>query len=93
MSPHNTRLLEDGANNSYNYILDDLVNSLTKESNNKDGENIIDKGKAKNNSDGNNNSNNTDNNNSSNSNSSNSNKGDKACRYIRWQKLPTPITN
>ena len=83
MSPRDTKPLKDGANNSCNYILDDLVNSLTKESNNKDGENVIDKNKAKNNSNGSNNSNNTDNNDSNNSNSSNSNKGDKAHKYIK----------
>ena len=82
MSPRNTKPLEDGANDSCNYILDDFVNGLAKESNNKDGENVIDKGKAENNSNGSNNSNNTDNDNFSNSNSSNSNKGDKARRYI-----------
>ena len=93
MSLYNTRLLENGANNSRNYILDNLVNGLAKESNNKDGKNIIDKNKAENNSDGSNNSDNTDNNNSSNSNSSNSNKGDEAYRYTGRQKLLTPITS
>ena len=82
MSPYNTRPLEDRANNSYNYILGNLVNGLAKESNNKDGKNIIDKGKAKNYNNRSNNSNNTGNNNSRDSNSSNSNKGNKARGYI-----------
>jgi hypothetical protein len=73
MSPRNTRLLEDRANNSYNYILDNLINGLAKESNNKDSKNY---------SNGSNNSNNIDNNNSRDSNSSNSNKGNKARGYI-----------
>jgi len=62
ISPYNTKLLEDRANKSYNYILDDLVNGLAKESNNKDSENIIDKGKTKNCSNGSNNSNDINNN-------------------------------
>jgi hypothetical protein len=77
MSPYNTRPLENRANNSYNYILNNLINSLAKESNNKDSKNVIDKGKAKNYSNGSNNSDDTDNNNSRDSNSSNSNKGNK----------------
>ena len=93
MSSRNTRLLEDRVNNSRNYILDDFVNGLAKESNNKDGENIINKGKAENNSDGSNNSDNIDNDNSGNSNSSNSDEGNKAYRYIGWQGLPTLITS
>ena len=93
MSLRDTKPLKDGANNSCNYILDDLVNSLTKESNNKDGENVIDKNKAKNNSNGSNNSDNTNDNDFGNSNSSDSNKGDEARRYIKWQRLPTPITS
>jgi hypothetical protein len=93
MSPYNTRPLEDRANNSYNYILDDLINGLAKESNNKDGENVIDKGKAKNYSDGSDNSDNTDNNNSGDGNSSDSDKGNKACGYVGRQGLLTPITS
>ena len=93
MSLYNTRPLEDRANNSRNYILDDFVNGLAKESNNKDSKNIMDEGKAKNNSDRSNNSNNIDDDDFSNSNSSNSDEGDKACRYIKWRKLPTPITS
>ena len=84
MSPYNTRPPEDGANNSCNYILDNLINSLAEESDNEDSENVIDKGKAKNDSDGSNNSDNINNNNSGNSDSSNSNKGDEACKYIKW---------
>ena len=83
MSFCNTRPLKDGANDSCNYILDNLVNGLAEESDNKDGENVMDKGKAENNSDRSNNSNNTDDDDSNNSNSSNSNKGDEACGYIR----------
>ena len=82
MSPYDTKPLKDGANNSCNYILDNLVNGLAEESNNKDGENIINKGKAKNNSNGSDNSDDIDDDDSNNSNSSNSNKGDKAHKYI-----------
>jgi len=81
MSPRNTKPPENRANNSYNYILDNLINSLAKESNNKDNKNVIDKDKAKNYSNKSNNSNNTDNNNSRDSNSSNSNKGNRARGY------------
>ena len=93
MSPRDTKLPEDRANNSRNYILDDLVKSLAKESNNKDGENVINKGKAENNSDGSNDSDDMDDNDFSDSNSSDNNEGDKACGYIGWQRLPTPITS
>ena len=93
MSPYNTELLENRVNNSCNYILDDLVNSLAKESDNKNSKNIMDKGKAENNSNGSNNSDNTNDNDFGNSNSSDSNKGDEARRYIKWQRLPTPITS
>jgi len=82
MSPCNTRPPEYRANNSYNYILDDLINGLTKESNNKDSENVTDKGKAENYSNRSNNSNNIDNNNSRDGNSSSSNEDNKACGYI-----------
>ncbi|XTI86891.1 hypothetical protein V2W45_1329655 [Cenococcum geophilum] len=81
ISPYNTKPLEYRANNSYNYILDNLINGLTKESNNKDGNNITDKDKAKNYSDGSNNSNNTDNNDFRDSNSSSSNKDNEARGY------------
>jgi len=93
MSPYNTRLLEYRANNSYNYILDDLINGLTKESNNKDGKNVTDKGKAGNYGDRSNNSNNTDDNDSGDGDSSNSNKDNKAYRYIGRRGLLTPITS
>jgi hypothetical protein len=82
MSPHDTKPLKNGANDSYNYILDDLVNGLAEKSNNKDGKNIIDKSKAKNNSNGSDNSNDTDNNNFRDSDSSNSDEGNKACGCI-----------
>ena len=82
MSSYNTRLPEYRANNSYNYILDNLINGLTKESNNKDGKNIIDKGKAGNYGNGSNNSNNMDNNDSGDGDSSSSNKDNKARGYI-----------
>jgi len=82
MSPYNTRPLEYRTNNSYNYILDDLVNGLTKESNNEDGKNITDKGKAGNYGNGSNNSNNMDNNDSGDGDSSSSNKDNKARGYI-----------
>ena len=82
ISPYNTKPLENKANNSYNYILGDLINGLAKESNNKDSKNVIDKGKAENYNNGSNNSNDTDNNNSRNGNSSNSNKGNKARKCI-----------
>ena len=83
MSLHNTGPLEDGANDSRNYILDNLVNSLAKESDNKDGENIINKGKTENYSDGSDDSNDTDNNNSGDGDSSSSDKGNEVCKYIR----------
>jgi hypothetical protein len=92
MSSYNTKLLENGANDSYNYILNNLVNGLAKKSDNKNSKNVINKGKAKNNSDRNDNSNNTDDNNFKDSDSSNSNKSDKAYRCTEWQKLPTLIT-
>ena len=92
MSSCNTRPLEDGANNSCNYILDNLVNGLAKESDNKDSENVIDKGKAENNSDGSNNSDDMNDDNSGDSDSSNSDEGDKAYRCIGRQGLLTPIT-
>ena len=63
----NTGSPQNGANDSYNHILDDFVNSLVEESNNKDGKNIMDKGKAKNYSD------NTDNNNAGDGDHSNNN--------------------
>jgi hypothetical protein len=88
ISPRDTRPLEDRANNSCNYILDNLINGLAKKSDNKDsknikdGKNVIDEGKAKNYSDGfififffyNHDS--------RDSNSSDSNKGNKARGYI-----------
>ena len=83
MSPRDTGPPQDGVNNSYNYILNNLINGLAKKSNNnKDSENIIDKGKAKNYSDRSNDSGDTDNNNSKNSNSSDSNKSNKAYRCV-----------
>ena len=93
ISPRNTRPPENRANNNYNYILNNLANGLAEESDNEDGKNIVDKGKAKNYSNGSDNSNNTDNNNSRDSNSSDSNKGNKAYRYIGRQELLTPITS
>ena len=93
-SPRDTGLLQDGANNSCNYILDDLINGLAKESdNNEDGENVIDKGKAKNYSDGSNDSGDTDDNDFGDGNSSGNNKDNEARRYIRRQELPTPINS
>ena len=77
MSLYNTKPPENRANNSCNYILDNFINSLAKKSNNKDSENVMDKGKAKNYSNGSDNSNNTDDNNSGDSNSSSSNKDNK----------------
>jgi len=91
ISPYNTRLLKDGTNNNYNYILDNLINGLAKESNNKDGENVIDEGKAENYSDGSNNSNDIDNDDSGDGNSSNSNKGSEARGCIGRRGLLTPI--
>ena len=93
MSSYNTGPLEYRTNNSCNYILDDLINGLTKESDNKDGDNVTDEGKAKNYSDGSNNSSNTDNNNSRNSNSNSSNKDNKAYGCVGQQGLPTPINS
>jgi len=69
------------ANDSCNYILNNIVNGLAKESNNnKDGKNVIDEGKAKNYSDGSDNSGDIDNNDSGDNNSSNNNKGNKTYR-------------
>ena len=82
MSFYNTKLLKYRANNSYNYILDNFINGLIKESNNKDGENVTDKGKAENYSDESDNSNNTDDNDSRDGNSSSSDKDNKAYRYM-----------
>jgi len=93
MSPYNTKPPEYRANSSYNYILDDLINGLTKESDNKDGENVINKGKAGNYGNGSNNSDDTDNNDSRDGNSSSSNKDNKAYRYIGRRELLTPITS
>ena len=80
MSSCDTGPPENGANNSYNYILDDFVNGLAEESNNKDSKNIMDEGKAKNYSNKNDNSDNTDDNDFGNSDSSNSDKGNEAHR-------------
>ena len=81
MSPHDTKPLENVANDSCNYILNNIINGLAKESdNNKDSKNVIDKGKAENYSDGSDNSGDTDNDDSGDGDSSNSNKGNKACR-------------
>ena len=93
MSSRDTRLLEDGVNNSCNYILDDLVNGLAEESDNEDSENVIDEGKAENNSDGSDDSDDIDDNDFGDSNSSDSDEGDKARKYIGWRGLPTPITS
>ena len=93
MSPRDTRPLEDRANNSRNYILDDFVNGLAKESDNEDGENVIDEGKAENYSDGSNNSNDTDNDDSRDGNSSDSNEGNEARGCIGRRGLLTPITS
>jgi len=78
MSHHDIKPLKDRANNSHNYILGDLVNSLAKKSDNKDGKNIIDKGKAENYNDGSDNSDDTDNNDSGDGDSSDSNEGNEA---------------
>jgi hypothetical protein len=93
MSLYNTKPLKYGANDSYNYILNDLVNGLTEKSNNKDGNNITDKGKAKNYSNRSNDSDNTDNNDFKDSDSSSNNKDNKACRYTGQQGLLTPINS
>ena len=93
MSPRDTRPLEDRANNSCNYILDNLINGLAKEYNNKDSKNVIDKSKAENYSDGSDNSNDTDNDNSKDGNSSDSNKGSEARGCIGRRGLLTPITS
>ena len=82
MSLRDTGLLEDGVNNSCNYILDDFVNGLAKESNNEDGENVMDEGKAENYSDRSNDSDDIDDNDFGDGDSSDSNKGNKAYRYI-----------
>jgi len=50
-SPRDTEPPQDGANDSHNHILDDLVNGLAEESDSEDGENVMDEGKAENYSD------------------------------------------
>jgi len=93
ISLYNTRLPEYRSNNSYNYILDDFVNGLTKESDSKDSKNVTDKGKAENYSNGSNNSNNTDNNDSGDGNSSNNDEDNEARGCIGRRGLPTPINS
>jgi len=93
MSPYDIRPLEDRANNSCNYILDGLINGLAKESNNKDGKNVVDKGKAKNYSDGSNDSDDTDDDDFRDSDSSDSDKGNKARGCVGRRGLLTPITS
>jgi hypothetical protein len=93
ISPYSIRPPEYRANNSRNYILDNLINGLTKESNNKDGKNVIDKGKAKNYSNRSNGSNNMYNNNSRDGNSSSSDKDNKVCGCMGRQGLLTPINS
>jgi len=88
-----TRPLEDGANDSHNYILDDLVNGLAEESDNENGKNVVDEGKAKNYSDGSDDSDNTDNDNSRDSDSSDSDEGNKARGCVGRQELLTLITS
>ena len=79
----NTGPPQDRVNDSYNYILNNLINDLAEESNNnKDDENIIDKNKTKNYSDGSNDSGNINNNNSKDSDSSSSDKDNKAHRCV-----------
>ena len=96
MSPRDTRPPEDGANNSRNYILDDLVNGLAKESDNEDsedGENVMDEGKAENYSDGSNDSDDTDDNDSEDGDSSDSDEGSEARGCVGRRGLLTPITS
>jgi len=82
-----------GLIDSYNYILNNFINDLAEESDNKDSKNVMDKGKAENYSNKSSDSNNTDDNNFKDGDSSNNNKGNKACGYAGRQKLPTPITS
>ena len=60
-----------------------ILSTLAKESNNKDGKNVIDKGKAENYSDGSDNSSNIDDDDFGDSNSSSNNKGNKVCRCAK----------
>ena len=85
--------MEDGANNSYNHILDNLINGLTKESDNEDGENVMDEGKAENYSNGSDDSDDTDDDDSGDGDSSNSNDGNKARGCVGRRGFPTPITS
>ena len=89
-SPRNTGPPQDRASNSCNYILDDPVNGLAKKSdysnNNKDGENIIDKGKAENYSDRSDDSGDIDNNASD-----GDSDGDKGNEARGCVESPTPI--
>ena len=75
----------------------DKVNSLAKKynysDNNKDGENVIDKGKAKNYSNKSDNSSDTVDNNARDGNSSSNNEDNEARGYIGQQGLLIPITS
>ena len=90
MSFCDTRPLENRANNSCNYILDNLINGLAKESNNKDSENVVDKGKAENYSDGSDDSDDID---DVDFDSSDSGKGNKARGCVGRRGLLTSITS
>ena len=91
-SPRDTGPPEDGANDSRNYILDDLVNSLAEESdNNEDGENVMDEGKAENYSDGSDDSDDTGDDDSGDSDSSGSDEGNEARGCAGRRGLPTLI--
>ena len=91
ISPRDTGPLEDRANNSCNYILGDLVNGLAKESDNEDGENVMDEGKAENYNDGSDDSDDTDDDDSGDGDSSDSDEGNEARGCVGRRGLPTPI--
>jgi len=78
MSFCNTRPLEDRANDSRNHILDNFANGLAEESDDKNGKNIVDKGKAENYSDGSDDSDDTDDDDSGDGDSSDSDEGNEA---------------
>jgi hypothetical protein len=93
MSPRDTGPPEDGANDSRNHILDDLANGLAEESDDEDGENVVDEGKAENYSDGSDDSDDTDDDDSGDGDSSDSDEGNEARGCAGRRGLPTPITS
>ncbi|OCL04048.1 hypothetical protein AOQ84DRAFT_417177 [Glonium stellatum] len=92
--PRDTGPPQDRAGNSRNHILEGLVNGLAEESdhsdNNKDGENIMDEGKAENYSDGSDDSGDTDD--DAGDGDSDSDEGNEARGCAGRRGSPTPIS-